>query len=175
MRQQDIDFVSASEFTTLRLIASKCIQVNNEYATKQQGGVSTEKLMMSLAWNIKDLSDLNECGRKVIQECDIIKRRLHDCSYDRISNNFAKTVSMLCDLACTFVKTVTKYKRVAATTHVLVLMISPEQRTSKPYALPVQCIAYKSLKDSEVRKIANELVKEMSLRGMKVAGILLIM
>ena len=52
-------------------------------------------------------------------------------------------------------------------------MISPEQRSSKPYALPVQCIAYKSLKDSEVRKIANKLVKEMSVRGMKVAGILL--
>ena len=85
------------------------VKVNNESATKQQGGVSTEKLMMSLAWNIKDLSDLNECGRK---ECDIIKRRLDDCSYDRISNNFAKTVSMLCDLACTFVKRVTKYKRV---------------------------------------------------------------
>ena len=109
---------------------------------------------------------------KVIQECDIIKQRLDDCSYDRISNNFAKTVSMLCDLACTFVKRVTKYKRVAAT-HVLVLMINPGQQTSKPYALPEQCIAYKSLKDSEVRKIANELVKEMSLRGMKVAGILL--
>ena len=145
------------------------VKANNEYATKQQEGVSTEKLMMNLAWNVKDLSDLNDCDRKVIQECDIIKRRLDDCSYDRISNNFAKTISMLCDLACTFVKRVTKYKRVAAT-HVLVLMISPEQRTSKPYALAVQCIAYKSLKDSEVRKIANKLVKEMSLRGMKVAG-----
>lgn len=148
------------------------VKTNNEYATKQQEGRYTEKLMTSLAWNIKDLSDLNECGRKVIQDCDIIKRRLDDCSYDRICNNFAKTISMLCDLVRTFVKRVAKYKRVAAT-HVLVLMISPEQRTSKPYALPVQCIAYKSLKDSEVRKIANKLVKEMSLRGMKVAGILL--
>ena len=148
------------------------VKANNEYATKQQEGKYTEKLMMSLAWNIKDLSDLNECGRKVIQDCDIIKRRLDDCSYDRICNNFAKTISMLSDLVRTFVKRVAKYKRVAAT-HVLVLMISPEQRTSKPYALPVQCIAYKSLKDSEVRKIANKLVKEMSLRGMKVAGILL--
>ena len=78
---------------------------------------------------------------------NIIKQGLDDCSYDRISNNFAKTVSMLCDLVCTFVKRVTKYKRVGAT----VLMISPEQWTSKPYALPVQCIAYKSLKDSEVK------------------------
>ena len=148
------------------------VKANNEYATKQQQGVSTEKLMMSLAWDIKDLSDLNECGRKVIRDCDIVKQRLDDCSYDRISKNFAKTISMLCNLARTFVKRVTKYRRVAAI-HVLVLMISPEQRTSKPYALPVQCIAYKSLKDSEVRKIANTLVKEMSLRGMKVAGIFL--
>ena len=146
--------------------------MNNEYATKQEGGVSTEKLMMNLAWNLKDLSDVNECGRKILQECEIIKQRLDDCSYNRISNNFAKTVSRLCDLARTFVKKVSKFKRVAAT-HILVLMINPEQRASKPYALPVQCIAYKSLKDSEVRKIANELVKEMSLRGMKVAGILL--
>ena len=66
------------------------VKANNEYATKQQEGVSTEKLMMNLAWNVKDLNDLNDCGRKVIQECDIIKRRLDDCSYDRISNNFAK-------------------------------------------------------------------------------------
>ena len=84
------------------------VKANNEYATKQQEGVSTEKLMMNLAWNVKHSSDLNDCGRKVIQECDIIKRRLDDFSYDRISNNFAKTISMLCDLACTFVKRVTK-------------------------------------------------------------------
>ena len=77
------------------------LKANNEYATKPQEGKYTEKLMMSLAWNIKDLSDLNEYGRKVIQDCDIIKRRLDDSSYDRISNNFAKTISMLCDLVPT--------------------------------------------------------------------------
>jgi len=150
------------------------LKVNSEYTTKQQEGVSTEKLMLGLAWNIQDLSDLNECGRKVIQECEIIKCKLDDHSFDRISNNLAKTISMLCDLARTFLKRVTKYKRVAAT-HVLVVMISPEQRNSKPYSLPVQCIAYKSLRDSEVRRIANELVKEMSSKGMKVAGIFCIM
>ena len=36
------------------------VKANNEYATKQQEGVSTEKLMMNLAWNVKDLSDLND-------------------------------------------------------------------------------------------------------------------
>jgi len=113
------------------------IRINNEYATKQQEGVSTEKLMMGLySREYKDLNDINERGRKIIQECDIIKQKLEDSSYDRISNNFAKTISMLCDLAHTFTKRVTKYKHVAAT-HVLVLMISPELHTSRLYSLPV--------------------------------------
>ena len=36
------------------------VKANNECATKQQEGVCTEKLMMNLAWNVKDLSDLND-------------------------------------------------------------------------------------------------------------------
>ena len=47
-----------------------------------------------------------------------------------------------------------KFKRNAAT-HVLVIMISPEERSSKPYALPVQYIACRSLKDADVQTIAN--------------------
>ena len=57
----------------------------------------------------------------------------------------------------------------------MVLMISPEQPTSKPlcFACTMHCLQVTKGYDSEVRKIANKLVKEMSLRGMKVAGILL--
>lgn len=147
------------------------MKFSNDYATKQKEGVSAEKVMMSLAWNVKDLSDLNESGRRVVQECGNIKQRLEDLSYDRISGNFAKSITLCCESAKTFVKRVYRYKRVAAT-HILIVMISPEQRVNKPYALPVQCIAYKSLKDKEVRNIANKLIKEMSARGMKVAGTL---
>ena len=50
------------------------------------------------------------------------------------------------------------------------MMISPEERTRKPYALPVQCLAYVSLGDMAVRRICDVLIKEMSARGMKVAG-----
>lgn len=49
-------------------------------------------------------------------------------------------------------------------------MISPEERNKKPYALPVQCLAYDSLPDETVRSISNALIQEMSTRGMKVAG-----
>ena len=50
------------------------------------------------------------------------------------------------------------------------ILISPEERNKKPYALAVQCIVYKSIEDSEVRQMCNNVVKEMIVRGMKVAG-----
>ena len=49
-------------------------------------------------------------------------------------------------------------------------MISTEERNRKPYALPVQCLPYKGLKDSEIWDIGNKVIQEMHKRGMKVAG-----
>ena len=40
----------------------------------------------------------------------------------------------------------------------------------KPYAIPIQCIPYKSLSDFKVRELANLIVGEMTSRKMKVAG-----
>ena len=123
---------------------------NNEYATKKKGSSCAEKVLMQLAWDIKELSDLNDWGRKIIVECSSLNDKLSDARYDRISDNFPKKLSLLCKSVCTFVKQATKYKRTVAT-HILVVMISPEECDVKPYALPIQCLAYKSLKDSEDR------------------------
>ena len=68
-----------------------------------------------------------------------------------------------------FIKGVTCHQRTAAT-HILVFMISNEERRKKPYAIPVQCIPYKSLSDSKVRELANQIIHEMTNRKMKVAG-----
>ena len=62
-----------------------------------------------------------------------------------------------------------KYKCIPAT-HILVIMISPEERNSKPYTLPAQCLAYTSLGDMAVHKICDKLVEEMISHGMWIAG-----
>ena len=49
-------------------------------------------------------------------------------------------------------------------------MISCEERRSKPYALPVQCIPYKGLDDMKIHELANNVIQEMVKRNMKVAG-----
>ena len=50
------------------------------------------------------------------------------------------------------------------------LLISSEERSKKPYALPIQCVPYKGLSDNKVRELANHVIHEMVIRGMKVAG-----
>ena len=51
------------------------VKLNNDYATKQNKGVSPEKVMMSLAWNVMDLGNLNESGRRVVRKFCNIKQR----------------------------------------------------------------------------------------------------
>lgn len=62
-----------------------------------------------------------------------------------------------------------RHKRIAAT-HILAILISPEARNRKPYALPVQMIPYIGLNRSEIRDIINNVISEMSMRGMSVSG-----
>lgn len=63
------------------------------------------------------------------------------------------------------------YRFRPAAAHIFVFMISSEQRDTKRYAVPVQCVPYASLKDSECRQLTNAIIGEMKKRGMKVAGI----
>ena len=60
-------------------------------------------------------------------------------------------------------------KRTAAT-HILVVMISTECRSKKPYALLLQCISYVEITVKQMRDILNQVVLAMFSRGMKING-----
>lgn len=62
-----------------------------------------------------------------------------------------------------------RLKRTAAT-HVLAVMISPDDCKRKPYALPVQCIPYTSLNEQQIRSIVTGLAKTMKQKRMDVVG-----
>ena len=130
------------------------------------------KEMFSLAWDVKELDDLNEKGRSIVRQCSALKDGMLDPYYDPIASNMARQLTQLREETLFFTKRVAKFRRESAT-HVLIVMISTEERTTKPYALAVQCVSYRSIKDSEIRVICNNLVKEMTSRGMKVAGMLI--
>lgn len=142
---------------------------NDDYSAKQQAGKSTDKAMFKLAWDLKDLSDLDETGRKLKVNCETIKDKTQNESFDFVTSNMASQLCSLRGKLEIFVKGVYRYRRTAAT-HILVIMISPEERNRKPYALPVQCMPYVGLGDMEVRVITDKVIQEMTNRGMKVAG-----
>lgn len=93
------------------------------------------------------MSDLNESGRKLSVDVKCLLDKVQDLNWVR--DNVPRRLSVLRQRIITFIHSTTRYRRTAAT-HLLVFMISNEQRDRKPYALPVQCIPYKGLPDAKV-------------------------
>ena len=72
----------------------------------------------------------------------------------------------LCYLRNLFIK-----KRQPGATHVLLFLVSDERRKNrKPYALPVQYVPYKSIRDQFVRDLTDIIKREMIALGLKPVG-----
>ena len=143
---------------------------NDMYSEKLQSDKYKDKDLITLSWKIKELSELNEIGRKLHAEITMLSKRIEEnqCSWQQ--ENIPKRLKDIRKNMISFIKGVTRHQRTAAT-HILVFMVSNESRRKKPYAIPVQCLPYKSLSDFKVCELANQIIREMTNRKMKVAGI----
>lgn len=144
-------------------------KANSLYFEKKASTASQEKTLINLCWETRDLGDLLDDGRRIYQEITLIVDSIDVTSGH---SNLPLQVSMFREKYKKFMQNLSRHKRTAAT-HVFVIMISPEERASKPYAIPIQCIPYSSLSVSQVQKLLDKVIFEMNSRGMKVAGIIL--
>lgn len=69
----------------------------------------------------------------------------------------------------TYLKNLFKKKRTAAT-HIMVIAIADEQRNRKPYALPVQNLPYKFLRDKDVRGLTEPIKASFTEARLHVIG-----
>ena len=145
---------------------------SSEYSTKVASGSAATNTLHLLAWSVDELQRLIEFSRRSSVELKVLSEVLEEDT-DFMRANTVHQISELKVVLIDIIRGVYWYHRTVAT-HVLVVMISSESRSSKPYALPVQCIPYASLKDREVRDILNDVIREMVKLGMKVAGILIV-
>ena len=123
--------------------------------------------MFALSWDIEELKRLNGEGRSLRTE---VLAAIDICSPDAIEqHNLPRKLTSIRKRLSEFIKKVTRFHRKPAT-HVFVFMISSVLRNQKPYALPVQCIPYAGLKETDIRRLVSALVKEMVSHGMNVAG-----
>ena len=143
-------------------------KANDTYSQKLETERHQQKDMITLSWKVKELNDLAENGRQVYTEIKALVSRMQVREGSR-EENIPRILQTIRQKAISFVKGVVRHQRTAAT-HVLVFMISNEERNKKPYALPIQCLPYKGLLDSKVRELANHIITEMVQRKMKVAG-----
>ena len=125
---------------------------SNEYSAKLASGKATDKMLKTLAWNVDDLSRLSSDGRKMRTEA-LQTHELAEGTAVVQNLNAPQRLSQLRKKILDFLKGLYWFHRQAAT-H---MKMSPEQHDSKPYALPVQCLPYVSLKHSACRNIVNKL------------------
>ena len=128
-----------------------------------------EKTLHKLAWKIQELEILSKRMRGLSVDISSVVCQLKDEGCNLHDKNVALKLTSIRTSLLDAVKMLSKHQRVAAT-HIFAVLISTEGRNSKPYALPVQCLPIKTLKDEQARFLANQVVDAMDARGMKVAG-----
>ena len=144
-------------------------QAQRAYEEKIESSRTPKNILLRLAWNVQDLQELLASVRQLSVDIVTLKDEIEDENYDPVEQNTAKTLKSLQSKLIETVKRLSKHQRTAAT-HILVVMVSPENRSRKPYALPVQCLPINALKDQQVRDLVNQVIAAMVERGMKVAG-----
>ena len=114
------------------------------------------EILKALNW------DVVECN-SLLQECmNFIHKFSNNCEFCAVAKSVESDYQL-------YLKNFFKKKRTAAT-HVLVIAVSDERRSSKPYTLPVQYLPYKSLRDQYIRDITAPLNKTMTDAGLEVVG-----
>ena len=114
-------------------------------------------------------------GRKFYRDINSIVVKIEQDQGKHLwhEGNIPRQLTSIQQSLISFITGITRHQRTAAT-HILVFMISCEERRTKPYAIPVQCIPYKGLGDVKICNLANTVILEMVKRNMKVAGIILL-
>ncbi len=128
-----------------------------------------EKTLFKLAWQVQELEDFIKGLRKMVVDISTMSEKKQDEQYDLVKENVARKLSSTRGELLEAVKKLSRHQRSAAT-HIFVFLVSPKSRSRKPYALPVQCLTIRGLKDQQTRDLANFIISAMVERNMKVAG-----
>ena len=151
------------------LFCTELSSADARYHEKLQSNDKDSKSLFSVGWKVEELTLLVDRCQTCIASTSSIFELVADSTSDLVGSNVPRRLSTLRELVKSFIKDLSRHQRDMAT-HIFVLMISSELRDTKPYAIPVQCLPYHSMKHQQVRQIVSTLVKEMGSRGMRVSG-----
>ena len=151
------------------LITIELRRTNSEYEYKLKAGGTKNSTMFALCWDIDELSRLRDDLQGVRVDIGSLLEVLFNPTVELEYVNIPSKVGAIREKLVKIMKSVTRFKRIPAT-HIFIVMLSCELRDHKPYAIPVQCLPCKVLKESEIRRIINNVLKEMTARKMSGTG-----
>lgn len=163
---QDLEIEGGRLLEEKEFLKGELKKAETVYQKKKKQSNLSEESLFALAWDVEEYEKLiskNADIRKLISDA---KEML---SLPGQEGNLARALRGLRDDLKLYVKNVTMKKRQAAS-HLLIFMVSDEQRKMKPYAIPVRVLPYKSITDAAVRQLRDELRETMRTLGMVVVG-----
>lgn len=152
--QRDIQFLSDGQNAAKGMYERKRKQVN-----------VSEEVLFALGWDLEGYSQLIQMNSSLSDMITEITCKLDSSGHASVSAGLSVLKKKLEDYA----KGISMKKREVAS-HILLFMISDEQRNQKPYAVPVRFIKYKSITDEKLRNLEDELKERMKAMGMVPVG-----
>lgn len=152
----------------IKFLTEGLILAEREYCKKLNSPTTSAETLKNLCWERVEFSTLLTQAQSIIEKLETLLSKLHPASPSVKNVTMAyKTIlkEMNVYLRNLFVK-----KRQLAATHVLLFLVSDERRNKKPFAMPVQYIPYKSIKDQYLRDMTNTIKQEMVKMGLKPVG-----
>lgn len=131
-------------------------KATNDFRKKMNQKTANSETLKGLNWEVVECNIL-------LQQCLAFMSTFKS---DSVSRAAIKSTSQEFQI---YLKNLFKKKRTAAT-HILVIAISDEQRNVKPYALPIQYLPYRSLRDQYVRDITAPIKNALTQAAINVVG-----
>ena len=152
----------------IKFLSTGLVSAEQEYEKKFNAPNTSQQLLKTLCWERVEFNTLLQQAQCFLEKYEAMVQFLHQPvprEKDVVTALQHIEKDALCYLRNLFVK-----KRQSGATHVLLFLVSDERRNRKPYALPVQYVPYKSIRDQFVRDLTDIIKREMIALGLKPVG-----
>lgn len=144
------------------------IAAEQEYEKKFNAPNTSQHLLKTLCWERVEFNTLLQQAQCFSEKYEAMLTCLHQ-EVPRERHVITALQNIEKD-AFTYLRNLYIKKRHPGATHVLLFLISDERRNKKPYALPVQYVPYKSIRDQFVRDLTDDIKREMVKMSLKPVG-----
>lgn len=143
-------------------------KADSDYRKRFDNPSTPQQILMALCWERVEFNTLLQQAQGFLTTIANLEDHLKQNQPQ--TREVATCLKSLKDDKFKYLRNLYAKRRQPAATHVLVFLVSEERRNRKPYALPVQYIPYKSIRDQHVRDCVKTIKEAMVSAGMKPVG-----